>query len=307
MKISVQTGGIVDPNNYEEGYAIIARAGFEAIDWNLDHAMPYPDILAGKCDDTRIFTKSIDEIMAHYEKQLECIKRNGLEITQAHAPFPCYVDGKPFVLDYMIETYKNIILFCDKIGCKNLVIHGHSLAKNSTYLSAEEVDVVNDKLYTSLIPTLRETNVTVCLENLFSGFASGLSSGVCADPREAVEMIDTYNAIAGKECFGFCLDVGHMNLLRYDPRKYMPILGDRIKALHLHDNSGIIDEHKAPYTGTVNWTAVYTTLKEIGYKGDLSFETANQTSRAMLDQELLEPWVTLIAQIGKHFRNKILG
>jgi hypothetical protein len=52
---------------------------------------------------------------------------------------------------------------------------------------------------------------------------------------------------------------------------------------------------------------VYTTLKEIGYKGDLSFETANQTSRTMLDQELLEPWVTLIAQIGKHFRNKILG
>ena len=62
---------------------------------------------------------------------------------------------------------------------------------------------LNDKLYTSLIPTLLKTNVTVCLENLFGG-AGGIISGVCSNPHEAVEMIDRYNALAGKECFGLC-------------------------------------------------------------------------------------------------------
>ena len=307
MKICTQTGGIVDVLGLDAGYAAIAAAGIEAIDWTLDGSLPSKLISEGNVEGNCIFQKEMDEIMAHYEEELSYIRKYGLEISQAHAPFPCHVPGKPLVLDQMIEIYKKMILFCDKIGCRNLIIHGYTFTKASINESAEGMDAVNDKLYTSLIPTLRETNVIVCLENLFSGWASSLISGVCADPREAVEMIDVYNKLAGKECFGFCLDTGHMNLLKYDSRRVIPLLGNRLKALHIHDNSGNIDEHKAPFTGIIDWGLFCDMLKQIGYEGDLSFECFNQTRLGSAWKGLAIPWVNLLGAIGKEFKSRILG
>lgn len=305
MKICVQTGNVVDELGFEEGYGAIARAGFEAIDWNLDHSLPCGSINSGNCVGNCIFEKDLDEIVAHYENELSYIRKYNLEISQAHAPFPSFVSGKPYVFEYMINIYKKMILFCDRVGCKNLVVHGYSVPRNEKNISADEMEAINDKLYTSLIPELKKTNVTVCLENLYSGKDPIMLSGVCSDPHEAVEMIDVYNQIAGKECFGLCLDTGHVNLLKLDPRRILPIIGKRLKALHIHDNNGQIDEHKAPYTGTVDWRNFYTTLKQIGYEGDLSFETYNQVRLSKVDKELIQPWLDLICTIGKHFRNKI--
>ena len=120
-------------------------------------------------------------------------------------------------------------------------------------------------------------------------------------------MIDRYNSLAGKECFGLCLDTGHLNLLNLDMRWYIPILGKRIKALHIHDNDGIVDRHKAPYTGTLVWKDFYTALRDIGFDGDLSFETFRQPSKTEVDEELIVPWLELIYKIGQHFKRKIEG
>ncbi len=306
MKLSVQTGGLIDELGTENCYKTIADVGFEAIDWNIDHALRPKDINAGNCEGKCIFEKDMDEIMEYYKDELFHIKKNGLEITQAHAPFPAYVSDKPEVLDYMIKIYKKIILFCDKVGCKNLVIHGFTAPRESTYEFAMEAAAINDKLYTSLIPELLQTNVTVCLENLFGGGGATTVAGIGSEPCEAAQMVDKYNAIAGKECFGFCLDTGHMNRLRQDPRRYITIMGKRIKALHIHDNAGELDQHKAPYTGTINWKAFYTALKEIGYDGDLSFETFNQVRLGEDAEELVIPWLNVICATGKLFRRKIL-
>lgn len=246
----------------------------------------------------------MDKVEEYFSAEYAELRKNGLEVTQAHAPFPAYVAGKPESLDYMIEVYKKCILFCDRVGCKNLVIHGITLTRKDRGNTPATIKALNDRLYTSLIPVLVNTNVTVCLENLFSG-AGGIISGVCSDPYEAVDMIDRYNAIAGKECFGLCLDTGHLNLLKLDVRWYIPILGKRIKALHIHDNDGVTDQHKAPYTGTIVWKDFYNGLREIGFDGDLSFETFHQTSIGEMDEELVAPWLSLIFRIGEHFRNKI--
>ena len=71
-------------------------------------------------------------------------------------------------------------------------------------------------------------------------------------------------------------------------------------ALHI-----VTDQHKAPYTGTIVWKDFYNGLREIGFDGDLSFETFHQTSIGEMDEELVAPWLSLIFRIGEHFRNKI--
>jgi len=305
MKLSIQTGDIVDRLGLETGYAAIKAAGFEAIDWNLDHAWNASDLRTGDYRGKCIFEKPLEDVIKYYEYELNIIKGTGLEITQAHAPFPACMDNKEETLDYAIEVYKRNIEFCNYAGCKNLVIHGISY-KLCDKFRKRKIDEMNKKLYTSLIPTLLENNVTVCLENLFSSQRGVCYQGHCSYPDDAKREIDELNALAGKEVFGFCLDTGHANLLHHDIRSFILTLGDRIKCLHIHDNNGQGDQHLAPITGTLDWQDFLEAMHDINYSGDLSFETFNQTNLAMnVDIELVYPWMNLIYETGKYFRRKI--
>lgn len=303
MDISIQTLGVVDKVGSEDGCRMIAEAGFTAVDWGIEAIAPasirkleYQDLIYGK---------SLEEVIAHFAHQLDCIRKNNLKITQAHAPFPAYVPGHPEVLEFMIEAYKRCIEFCDYAGCKNLVIHGISLAMDDTINTPESIEALNWHLYESLIPTLQKCNVTVCLENLFTWDTMSVE-GNCSDPHEAVRFIDTLNEKAGKEAFGLCLDTGHLQLLGKSLRSYIPVLGKRIKALHIHDNDARIDRHLAPMTGKVNWVAFCQELKAIGYSGDLSFETFQQMNAACkLDNDLILPWLRLFYEMGAVFRKHI--
>ncbi len=73
--------------------------------------------------------------------------------------------------------------------------------------------------------------------------------------------MDKLNEMAGEECFGLCFDVGHLNIVHGSITDYVTKLGSRINALHIHDNDMNGDLHLAPYTGTVRWVDLYTSLK----------------------------------------------
>lgn len=308
MKISVQSAGVTDCIGVEAGYAAIAKAGFTAIDWNaIEHGLSGEQIRKLEYKGS-IFEKPLDEIMAYYAQELAVIRDAGLAISQCHAPFPAYIPGRPEVLDYMIDAYKKCIEVCEQIGCGNIIIHGISLQPDDKENMPETIEVLNWKLYESLIPALQKcTHVTVCLENLFSWQTNvGAVEGTCSDPHEAVRFIDTLNEKAGREAFGLCLDTGHLLLLRKDVRTYTPILGKRIKALHIHDNDGVTDRHYAPLTGKFDWAGFCDALRQVGYEGDLSFETFAQTRKvAAFDKVLLPAWLELICKTGERFRDHI--
>lgn len=307
MKISIQTGDIVDRLGIEKGYKAIKDAGFDAIDWNIDHAWKSKDLESGDYLGKCIFEKSLDDVIEHYSYELSVIKENGLEITQAHAPFSGALRKNPAVLDYAIGVYKRMIEFCAYAECKNLIIHGLPWDLSEKNLTYDDIHNMNMKMYSSLIPELQKCNVTVCLENLFTNHNSVNYQGHCSDSNQGINDIDYLNRLAGKECFGFCFDTGHANLLHQDQRVMLMQYGSRVKALHIHDNDGKDDLHQSPLTGRIDWNNFCEGLKLAGYKGDLSFETFRQTNMAMdFDEELLFPWMKLIYEIGNTIRNKIL-
>lgn len=236
------------------------------------------------------------------------IKENGLETTQAHAPFPAYVFGCLESLDYAVNVYKNCIRLCDEVECKNLIIHGITAPAWSGKEQHELADALNDALYSALVPELQSSSVCVCLENLFVKSERICRHGVCSDPHEAMNCIDRYNALAGKECFGLCFDTGHLNLLHGDFYRYTALLGGRIKALHIHDNDGEDDEHLAPFTGSINWPAFCECMRNIGYSGDFSFETFQQTTMNRLgDERMVTAYLRMIREAGTLFRERILA
>ena len=129
LKISVQDGGIIGFFGVEKGYKMIAEAGFEGIDWNINNDAPGSHIRNGTIHGNTIFEKPLDEVLAYYKPRIDAIKKNGLEISQAHAPFPSWTPEHPEVLDEMIEIHKRCIELCDAVGCKYLVIHGVTLTE----------------------------------------------------------------------------------------------------------------------------------------------------------------------------------
>ena len=313
MKLSIQTGDLTVQYGMEQGYRMIADAGFEAVDWNLDHALRFDDVKAAeKLEGLSIFEKGMDEILAFYAEELSIMKKNNLVITQAHAPFPPDLPGRPEVLDYSIALYDKMIRFCQIVGIPRLVIHGISKREPYPEISQEEIKGLNDKMYESLIPALQECpDVTVCVENLFAHLTQigfGFWAGVCSDPHEAAVYIDVMNEKAGRDnAFGLCLDTGHLNIARIPFCRYIPILGKRIVCLHIHDNLQNDDAHLMPYTGSVRWEEFVDELHKIGYDGDLNFETFMQTKMCRLPAELCPQFLRIQWEIGDYFRKKIIG
>jgi sugar phosphate isomerase/epimerase len=70
--------------------------------------------------------------------------------------------------------------------------------------------------------------------------------------RDDWEMLETLLPEYGPGFVGLCFDSGHANLSGHDFGHLDP-LKDRLIAVHLHDNDGIRDQHKIPFTGTVDW------------------------------------------------------
>lgn len=56
----------------------------------------------------------------------------------------------------------------------------------------------------------------------------------------------------GPEFTGLCYDAGHGNI-HGNGLDCLDKLKDRLLAIHIHDNDGSSDQHKLPFTGTVDW------------------------------------------------------
>ena len=162
-----------------------------------------------------------------------------------------------------------------------------------------------------MIPAGKKYGVTLCLENMFR-FENGHSiAAACGEASEACWYIDTLNAEAGEEIFGYCFDVGHANLSSRDIHQDILTLGHRLTILHIHDNDGAFDLHQIPYTQKhswgqktcTNWEGFIEALREINYKGTLNFETF----AALIDvpKELYPAMLKLIYEIGDYFKKRI--
>ncbi|MBP5466736.1 MAG: sugar phosphate isomerase/epimerase, partial [Clostridia bacterium] len=247
-----------------------------------------------------------DTVLAFFKPQAEAFKKYGLEIGQAHAPFPSLVADRPHVEQYSIRMLKNCIKLCDYYGVKNLVIHGTAVYAWDKYNTWENIDKLHLKLFSSLIPYLKGTCVTIGIENLFAENNKLMVDAINANPYKAAKLVDELNALCdGETHFGVCFDVGHLNLTHGYFSVFMEVLGKRITCLHVHDNGGVNDDHRMPYTGTVPWAEFIRELKKIGYDGNMNFETFHQYE--VIPKELIPSALSLTAACGRYFIKQITG
>ena len=300
-KIAVQTGGVEEKlGGVKEAYRHIKEWGFDAVDANIDHVLSYRAITKETIPEVLI--RGGNDCMELFRPWAEGAKEYGLDNYQAHAPFPSYVPENELRNSELLEVLKNIIRGCDYISCRNLIIHPFFLGYDRQLSAQDEWDL-NIESYSQLIPIAKEYGVTVCLENMFSGFRGKIYAACCSNMLTAARYVDELNRIAGSDVFGFCLDTGHALLCGLDIKQCLLTLGKRICAFHIHDNNGLSDQHLAPYMGVLDWNRFIEGVKEIGYDATLSFETFNVWNQ--VDTEVMEPMMRFIHDCGRMFARRI--
>lgn len=295
-KVGISGTGLLSVLSLPEAYRMIREAGFDAVDANINRALPSKLIKAGT-----LFEKfsSEGELLDCVRPFGDAAKEYGLEHYQSHAPFPVWC-GDPAADEKMPEVTRWFIHAADAIDCRRLVVHpvrGYRAAP----LTAREAEDKTMEFMAELIPAAKEYGVTVCLENMFAGHiinrVNKLFASTCADAEQVCRMVDGLNALAGQECFGFCLDTGHLLLVGQDIREFLPKLGHRLKALHVHDNNTLIDQHVAPYMGAQDWEWFEDAVAQSDFDGVLNFEISGVWD--IVHPDLWPQTLGWIAQCGR--------
>lgn len=145
------------------------------------------------------------------------------------------------------------------IGISRAVLHCDSMSDESQ----EEKQCCNLKALRELTDYIRDTDMVLCLENLG-----------CKSFTQSAEDLLFFIRQLGDDHLGICLDTGHLNLTKcQSQREFILAAGKHLKALHLADNEGAVDQHMMPFgRGKVDFTEVFDTLHKIGYNGLYNYE-----------------------------------
>lgn len=304
FKIAVQTGGPEDFFGLDEAYRMIAEAGFDGVDANIDHLFPVKQLAEGDVAPCFRPETSEKEMIQYFRPWKDAAEKYHLDNYQAHAPFPSTANGlnSPEYNAFLIEMLKKTIIGCASIDCHNLVIHAFHCDRHYK-MPDEEFWQKNVESYAALAETAKREGVTVCVENLMSSNGTGNRlAGPFNRPDQAVRIVDTLNEIAGSRVFAFCLDIGHANMARNDPYEFITALGDRLQVLHVHDNDGTTDNHVAPYWGTINWDRFIEGLAAVHFNKTLSFETFRACLKT--DKALCGDVLKFVERCGRLFDRK---
>ncbi len=114
-----------------------------------------------------------------------------------------------------------------------------------------------------------ESGVTIALENTW-------------DDRPEI-LLYLASLLEGGEV-KFCLDTGHVNAFSRIPlRKWLEGIGDRLVAVHIHDNDGLSDDHLVPGRGTFDFPEFVSFLKTLDPMPFLDLEVDMPRAEASRD------------------------
>lgn len=253
MKISTEIRSAAKIIGEEKAIEYYAKAGFDAWDFSMLSMCIYDrengtllennHPLAGR--DYLKFARNLKRVAS------DC----GIICNQSHAPFPtCCAEIRSY--------YKRAIECTAEVGGDICVIHPDN---NKT---AEE----NSEMYLELLPFAKECNVRIATENMvnWDNVKNQSAFAACATPESFNEHLDAVN----DEYFTACLDIGHAELRGSDTNAVEMIraLGNRLSALHIHDNDKWHDSHQIPFSMNIDFKEVIAALKEINYNGYFTLE-----------------------------------
>lgn len=138
-----------------------------------------------------------------------------------------------------------------------------SITKNQKIIKFMAKDVCNEILYKSLnelVDYAGYNDIRLTIENVDSNH-SFLST-----KRDFTDILKRVPKIYA------CLDVGHANVTHENNIDIIRTLKGKLKAIHLHDNDGIVDSHEQLGKGNIDFKRIFKSLKKINFDGYVIIE-----------------------------------
>ena len=286
MKIATTTGDFAPfCKNDAERIQELHRAGFRYIDLNM-----------------YTFTPDCAYMQDGWKGEVQKLKNLaddlGMEFVQAHSQGgnPLSEDGAH--IDFLLQATVRSIEICEMLGIKNTVVH-NGFARG---MSKEEWFEKNKKFYQKLFPVMERCGVNVLCEN-----STKANMGDMYFVNTGKDMLDFIRFVDHPQIHA-CWDTGHANCEgpQYDE---IMTLGKELYAIHYNDNRGGLDEHVAPFLGTLNHDEVIHALIDCGYKGYFTLECESSLrsynywlggrKRFEKDMRLIEPQLFMQRHIEK--------
>jgi len=182
------------------------------------------------------------------------IRKTGLKLENVHFPF----EGVNDIWEDTTAGQETFDRYCSYIDdCKTYEIPTAVVHTTSGDYPPPYSQLGLDR-FKRLIEKAEKNNVNIALENV----------------RKPEYMDNIFKNIKSDR-LKFCYDSGHENC--FTPGlDFLAKYGDKLAALHLHDNDGASDQHLLPFMGNVKWERIMAHLKRLEYKGPLAFEIDSQ-------------------------------
>jgi L-ribulose-5-phosphate 3-epimerase len=168
-----------------------------------------------------------------------------------------------------VEMAGSMIDAAALLGTENvLVVPGAVFASWVDKAEPVPPDVCRDRAREALcrlLPKAEAAGVYLNIENIFM-------NGFLFSPHEMREFVDSFGSANLKVHF----DTGNISEYQF-PEHWIPILGERIRNVHLKEwdrrsREFGLNSFRTLLDGTTNWPAVIEELNRIGYRGYLTFE-----------------------------------
>lgn len=288
MRLSTETGTLRRRFDDKTAIRYIKEAGFDSFDYSFCYMLDQPekDILA---DD---YLERAYDLKAY-------MNEIGIECNQAHAPLDFRHTDEISLNDMKYRRNVRAIEVASILGADNIIIHplGSALRSELDFLE------YNTAYLRSYIPYCEKYKMHIAVENINTYDWNRRSIGIpgFTTPEEIVSWVENL----GSKWFNICVDVGHSALTGIEPEDMISAMNNsQLKALHIHDNNRLKDQHLLPYEGDFNWDNIAAALRKIDYKGDFTLEAISFFSK--VPDELVMPSLKFAAKTGRCLMNKII-
>ncbi len=223
--------------------------------------------------DTTLLTLTDGELYQLSEKQRaeEVLKVKktaedaGIGFYQCHGPWPVD-DTSPERRKITLEHMKTAIRGYSLLGAQNFVLHPVMPYAWGPETDSDFAWQVNAEYMSELCDYAKDYNMNICLENMPAPHHK------LAVISNIVEFVDSLK----KDNMCICFDTGHANYTEHDCGEMVRLCGNRLKAVHIHDNDGRYDTHILPYDGEIDWENFKNALHEVKFDGVVSLETGGK-------------------------------
>ncbi len=285
MKISTEIGSAAYFVGEEKAIEYIARAGFDAWDFTMFDMCLY-DWNTNKIINENNHPLAGNDYLKFARRLKQVGLDNGIICNQSHAPMP--------TTNIEVRSYLKRAIECTaEAGGEICVIHPHH--DYSPHDNAE--------LYLELLPFAKDCGVKIATENMcnWDDVKEIAYPAACYSPENFKAHLDAVD----DDFFVACVDVGHAELkgLNTSASRMIRYLGDKVQAIHIHDNDKRHDMHRLPYTMSIEFEPILKALKDIAYKGYLTMESDRHIRFGPFTAENVYRGVEDFAAVAKKMRD----